>query len=41
MAKHCNIRTWNIPRTEEPGGLGPWGHKEQYMTEELRTQALE
>ena len=24
-----------IPRTEEPGGLQPWGHKESNMTEQL------
>ena len=25
------------PRTKEPGGYGPWGHKESDMTEWLRT----
>ena len=26
MATHSNILAWEIPRTEEPGGL--WGHNE-------------
>ena len=25
MATHCNILTWRIPQTEEPGGLQPMG----------------
>ena len=25
MAPHSSIRTWNIPWTEEPGGLPPTG----------------
>ena len=28
MATHSNILDWEIPWTEEPGGLHPWGHKE-------------
>ena len=28
MATHSGILTWRIPRTEEPGGSSPWGHKE-------------
>ena len=27
MATDSNILAWEIPWTEEPGGLNPWGHK--------------
>ena len=27
MATHSNILAWEIPWTEEPGGVSPWGHK--------------
>ena len=27
MATHSSVLTWRIPRTEEPGGHSPWGHK--------------
>ena len=27
MAAHSSILAWEIPRTEEPGGYNPWGHK--------------
>ena len=27
MATHSSIRAWEIPRTDEPGGLHPWGRK--------------
>ena len=27
MATHSSILTWEIPWTEEPGGLHPWGHQ--------------
>ena len=30
MATHSNILAWEIPWTEEPGGL--WGHKESDTT---------
>ena len=34
MATHCSILVWEIPWTEEPGGLySPWGDKESDMTE--------
>ena len=33
MATHSSILAWRIPRTEEPGGLEPWGHKELDTTE--------
>ena len=32
MPTHCNIPAWRVPRTEEPGGNSPWGHKESDMT---------
>ena len=35
MATHCSILAWRIPRTQEPGGLQSWGHKESDTTEEL------
>ena len=36
MAPHSSILAWEIPRTEEPGGLySPWGRKESDMTEQL------
>ena len=31
-ATHTSILTWKIPRTEEPGGLHPWGLKESDTT---------
>ena len=27
MATHFSILAWEIPWTEEPGGLPSWGHK--------------
>ena len=27
MATHSSILAWEIPWTEEPGGLQPWGHR--------------
>ena len=35
MATHSSIPAWRIPRTEEPGGCSPWGHKESDTTERL------
>ena len=32
MATHCSILAWEIPWTEEPGGLQSMGHKELDMT---------
>ena len=33
MATHSSILDWEIPWTEEPGGLySPWGHNELDMT---------
>ena len=33
MAIHSSILAWEIPRTEEPGRLSPWGGKELDMAE--------
>ena len=33
MATHSNILPWEIPWTEEPGGLRSMGHKESDTTE--------
>ena len=33
MATHSSILVWRILWIEEPGGYGPWGHKELDMTE--------
>ena len=27
IATHFSILAWKIPRTEEPGGYSPWGHR--------------
>ena len=32
MVTHSNILAWEIPWTEEPGGLCPWGRKESQTT---------
>ena len=37
MATHSSILAWEIPRTEEPGGLQPIGCKESDMTEHACT----
>ena len=36
-AIHSSILAWEIPRTEEPGGLQSMGHKQSDMTEWLST----
>ena len=36
METHSSILAWRIPRTQEPGGLQSWGHKESDTTEWLR-----
>ena len=33
MATHSSILAWEIPWTEEPGGLQLVGHRESNMTE--------
>ena len=35
MATHSSILAWNIPRTEEPGGLQSMGCKKSDTTERL------
>ena len=37
MATHSSILAWKIPRTGEPSGLQPWGHKESDTTEHTCT----
>ena len=32
MTIHSSILAWEIPWTEEPGGLSPWGHRESDTT---------
>ena len=32
MATHSSILVWEIPRTEEPGGLKSMGSQESYVT---------
>ena len=39
MATPSSILAWEIPQTEEPGGLRPWGHTESGTTEQLTAQA--
>ena len=34
-ATHSSIPTWRLPRTEEPGGLRPWGCKQSHTSEQL------
>ena len=40
MAAHSSILAWEIPGTEEPGGLSEWGHKELDVTEWLNNKNL-
>jgi len=35
MVVHSTVLAWRIPRTEEPGRLQSWGHKESDTTEQL------
>lgn len=39
MATHSSIPAWDIPRTEEPGGLQSMGVAESDTTEQLSTRA--
>ena len=41
MATHFSILSWEIPGTEEPGGLQSMGHKEPDTTEGLSIWTLE
>ena len=36
MATHFSILAWEIPWTEEPGGLQSMGHRELDMTKWLK-----
>ena len=38
MATHSSILAWEIPQTEEPDGLYPWGHKKSDTTEQLNNK---
>ena len=38
MATHSSILAWEIPWTEEPGGLQSMGHKELDMIEHTQSQ---
>ena len=35
MVPHSGTIDWEIPWTEDPGRLHPWGHEESDMTEQL------
>ena len=37
MATHLSILAWEIPWTEEPGGLQSVGLQQLYMTKQLNT----
>ena len=41
MATHSSILAWEIPWTEEPGGLQSIGHKESDTTEQLTHTVLQ
>ena len=38
MATHLSILAWEIPRTEEPGGLASMGSQRVGQTKQLNTQ---
>ena len=40
MATCSSILAWEMPWTEEPGGISPWGCKESDMTEHANMQHL-
>ena len=35
MASQSSVLAWNIPWTEEPGGLHPWAHEDLDTTGRL------
>ena len=37
MATHSSILAWNIPWTEEPGGLQSMGSQRDHLTEHTHT----
>jgi len=40
MATHSSILAWEIPWTEEPDRLSPWGRKESDTTEQVKMKML-
>ena len=38
MATHSSILAWEVPWTEDSGGLHPWGHKESHTSEQTHMQ---
>ena len=41
MVTHFSILAWEIPQTEEPGGLyRPWGRKESNTIEQLNHNSI-
>ena len=40
MATHCSILAWEIPWTEEPGGLQPTGSQRVPTTEPLSAHQI-
>ena len=41
MATHSSILAWEIPWTEEPGGLQPWGRKRVGHNLETKTTTIQ
>ena len=41
MATYSRILAWEIPRTEEPGGYSPWGHKSQAQVHTYACKAVQ
>ena len=39
METHSSILAWTLLWTEEPGGCGPWGCKQQDTTEKLNSSS--
>ena len=35
MTTHFSTLAWRVPRTQEPEGYSPWGHKELDTTDRL------
>ena len=36
IASHSSIFVWEIPWTEKPGGLSPWGHKSRTQQQQQK-----
>jgi len=41
MATHCSILAWEIPWTEEPGGLQSTGHTESYTSGQVNNKTVQ